>query len=87
MVLLLLFESMKIQKVDLKKNILVLDDFITSLDVANRTFMVKYLFDRFEGFQVVLLTHNIYFYNLVMHMINTYYVTSELWKNEKWKFA
>lgn len=86
-VLLLLFESMKIQKVDLKKNILVLDDFITSLDVANRTFMVKYLFDRFEGFQVVLLTHNIYFYNLVMHMINTYYVTSELWKNEKWKFA
>ena len=87
MVLLLLFESMKIQKVDLKKNILVLDDFITSLDVANRTFMARYLFKNFEGFQIVLLTHNIYFYNLVMHMINAYYSTNNMWKKEKWKFA
>jgi len=86
-VLLLVFESMKIQKDDSKKNILVLDDFITSLDTANRTFMARYLFKNFEGFQIVLLTHNIYFYNLVMHMINAYYRANNMWKKEKWKFA
>jgi energy-coupling factor transporter ATP-binding protein EcfA2 len=64
-------------------NILVLDDFITSLDVSNRTFIMKYIFDTFnDNFQIVLLTHNIYFYNLIMYLINEIYKSKE-----KWQFA
>ncbi len=84
-ILLLLFESIE---ADIsKKNILVLDDFITSLDVSNRTFMIKYIFDKFEDFQIVILTHNIFFYNLIMYIIYDIYNSNNKLKKEKWKFA
>ncbi len=86
-VLLLVFESIKKKKGIQKKNILVLDDFITSLDVANRTFMMKYIFDNFESFQILIFTHNIYLYNLIMYIINTLYQSNSFLNSQKWNCA
>lgn len=58
-----------------KKNIIVLDDFITSLDAANRAFVILYLFEmvaRDSAFQTILFTHNVSFYNLFRHYLNKY---------------
>lgn len=51
-------------------DLLVLDDFITSLDMPNRTLLVKYILSEFEGCQVFIFTHNIYFYNLICYLVN-----------------
>ena len=81
-VLLLILTSFKYAEDTTRKRILVLDDFITSLDIANRTFLMKYIFDNFAEFQIILLTHNINFYNLTQYLINDIYKT-----NPKWLFA
>lgn len=52
------------------KRLLVLDDFITSLDMANRTFLYRYISEKFDSFQIVILTHNTSFYNLCDHLIS-----------------
>jgi energy-coupling factor transporter ATP-binding protein EcfA2 len=78
-VLLLIFEAILISKDTDKTKILVLDDFITSLDMANRTFLVKYIFDNFEDTQKVILTHNVYFYNLIMYIANDIYQQRNNW--------
>jgi hypothetical protein len=70
-----------------KKRILVLDDFITSLDVANRTFLMRYIFDNFSEFQIVIFTHNVYFYNLIIYLVNDIYTQNEKLNKERWKFA
>lgn len=65
-----------------KYNILILDDFITSLDTANRTFIMRYLLDNFtENFQIFIFTHNIYFYNLITFLIE------ENYNSKKWHFG
>jgi energy-coupling factor transporter ATP-binding protein EcfA2 len=67
---------------DSKKKLLVLDDFFTSLDVANRTFLFRYISDHFSKYQVVILTHNIGFFNLCHYLI-----TDELHSsNGEWAF-
>jgi len=78
-VLLLVFESLLLSEQENKKKIIVLDDFITSLDMANRTFLMKYIFDKFDGYQKIILTHNIYFYNLIMYLANDIYCNKEEW--------
>jgi len=80
--LLLLFESIKKAQDNNKKRILVLDDFITSLDMSNRTFLMKYILENFEEFQIVIFTHNIYFYNLIMYLVNDIYK-----QKNKWQYA
>ena len=52
------------------KRILVLDDFITSLDMANRTFLYRCIVSRFKDFQILIFTHNTSFYNLCDHFIS-----------------
>lgn len=79
-ILLLLFESIKNATDEDKTKILVLDDFITSLDVSNRTFLMRYILDDFSGFQILIFTHNVYFYNLIMYLVNDIYKTSNDWK-------
>ncbi|WET69108.1 AAA family ATPase [Sphingobacterium sp.] len=70
-VLLVLLTAIELSKDPTKENkILVLDDFITSLDVSNRTFLIKLIIENFADTQVIILTHNISFYNLIMFMIN-----------------
>ena len=45
--------------------IIVFDDFVTSLDSANRAYVIKYILNNFEpSFQLLLLTHSAGFYNL-----------------------
>jgi energy-coupling factor transporter ATP-binding protein EcfA2 len=79
-ILLLLFESIKLAQNSTKKKILVLDDFITSLDISNRTFLMKYIFYTFSEFQLFIFTHNVYFYNLIMYMVNDIEKNSNRWK-------
>lgn len=58
-----------------KKNVLVLDDFITSLDATNRAFVLRFLFRAIKGqqsLQVLIFTHNVSFYNLTKYYIKKY---------------
>lgn len=52
-----------------QKKILVLDDFITSLDTANRSFLYQYITACFSSYQVIIFTHNTSFYNLCDHFL------------------
>lgn len=79
----LLFSAIEVCKNDAKKNILILDDFITSLDMANRTFLMKHILETFKDFQIVIFTHNVYFYNLIMYLINDKICVTA----KEWQFA
>jgi energy-coupling factor transporter ATP-binding protein EcfA2 len=79
-ILLVLFESIKHSVEANKTKILVLDDFITSLDISNRTFLVQYILKNFEDFQILIFTHNVYFYNLIMNILNVVTQTVANWK-------
>ena len=79
----LFFATIEVSKDSSKKNILILDDFITSLDMANRTFLMRYIFDTFKDFQILIFTHNIYFYNMIMYLINDKICET----NKAWQFA
>ena len=66
--LLLFFETVKLHKGSLpagKEKLVVLDDIVTSLDATNRIFLVNYLVRDFSDCQIVLLTHNVSFFNMV----------------------
>lgn len=76
----LLFSAIEVYKNTDRKNILILDDFITSLDMSNRTFLMKYILDTFEDFQICIFTHNVYFYNLIMYLVNEIYRKSDSWQ-------
>ena len=53
-----------------KKKLLVLDDFITSLDAGNRTFLVRYILQTFgDDYKKMIFTHNTSFYNLVLFVV------------------
>ena len=62
-----------------QKKILVLDDFITSLDTANRSFLYEYLTKCFKSFQIIIFTHNTSFYNLCDHFLNESPQEDKLW--------
>ena len=49
--------------------LLVLDDFLTSLDMANRKLIVQYILENFGDYQKIILTHNIQFYNLIIKLL------------------
>lgn len=76
----LLFSAIEVYKNIGRKNILILDDFITSLDMSNRTFLMKYILDTFEDFQICIFTHNVYFYNLIIYLVNDIYVRASKWQ-------
>lgn len=77
--LLLLFNSIRYVQIESEKKILILDDFITSLDVSNRAFLMRYILEEFSNFQIIILTHNINFYNLIMYLIKDIYKVSTNW--------
>jgi hypothetical protein len=82
-ILALFFSTIKVTKNDSKKNVLILDDFITSLDMSNRTFLMRYILETFKDFQIVILTHNVYFYNLITYLINDKICQT----TKEWQFA
>lgn len=79
-VLLVVFSSIK-QSAEgsNKKKILVLDDFITSLDAANRIILAKYVIETFSEYQLFLFTHNVSFFNLMYFLIHDYFKIESRW--------
>lgn len=62
---------------------LILDDFITSLDMSNRSFVARYLLENFQDYQIFIFTHNIHFFNLIKYMFD-----AEIIENANtWSFA
>lgn len=82
--LLLWFTSIQLMFDTTKKQLIILDDFITSLDAANRTYFVRYVLNHFSelpNIQVVILTHDFSFYNI------TSYIISEIeHRKREWNF-
>lgn len=78
-VLLVLLNSIISSKNADKSKVLVLDDFITSLDSSNRTFIIKYIFEKFQDTQIFIFSHNISFYNLIRYIINEIDNSSHKW--------
>jgi len=83
-VLLLIFVSIEFISNKDKKSIVVLDDFITSLDIANRTFILKYILETFntENYQLIALTHNLEFFNLIKYILTEKLVNTDT----KWQY-
>lgn len=54
---------------DLK--ILVIDDLLTSLDMANRKIITQYILEEFKEYQIIFLTHNLQFNNLIKKLLDT----------------
>lgn len=49
--------------------LLVLDDFLSSLDMANRKYIMQYILDEFKDYQKIILTHNLHFFNLIVKLL------------------
>lgn len=77
--LLIIFSYIKASSNEHKRRILILDDFITSLDVSYRITLIKYILDEFDGYQKIVFTHSPAFYNLFAYIINTKKRESSLW--------
>ena len=63
--------------------LLVLDDFLTSLDMANRKLIIKYILEEFKDYQKLILTHNLQFFNMVTKMIHLDSEDKKNWKIQK----
>lgn len=80
-ILLLITKSIGLLKESGKDNILILDDFVTSLDAVNRVAISKHIIAQLaKDYQLILLTHNISYYNLLMHIINNNIKTNDDWE-------
>lgn len=77
--LLVWFESIQLMFEGNKKKLLVLDDFITSLDAANRIYLVKYLISTFPNVQIIVLTHDYSFFNIVCYIIQQIELQEKNW--------
>lgn len=87
LILLIIYINIFILLADkMKLNLLVLDDFITSLDATNRAFVLEYIFDivgKDDSIQLFILTHNVSFFNLSKYYINNNLKFKE---REKWEY-
>lgn len=61
------------------KRVLVLDDVISSMDAANRTFFVQLLKEYFGDYQKVILTHSISFFNMAVYAFTIVYGQNDNW--------
>ena len=63
--ILLLLHIIQLASGNAPHKLLVLDDFVTSMDAANRAFIIKFIINKFcPSFQLFILTHSAGFYNL-----------------------
>lgn len=79
--LLIWFASVQLMLDKSKKRLIILDDFITSLDAANRTYLIRYLIEKFKEEQLVILTHDFSFFN-----VTSYIITHIERKDSNWTF-
>lgn len=70
---------------DTKIRILILDDIVNSLDVANRGLLIKYIFKEFPDGKVrkFVMTHNVSYYNLWTYYVNDFHAPT----SGKWLFT
>ena len=61
---------------------LVLDDFLSSLDMANRKYIMQYILDEFKDYQKIILTHNLHFFNVIIKLLKLNNVESD-WECKK----
>lgn len=61
----------KNQNLNSKLNLLILDDFLTSLDMSNRKLIIQYILDNFKDYQKIIFTHNIHFSNLIQNLLKS----------------
>ena len=74
------------KKYEIQQNefkLLVLDDFLTSLDMANRKLIIKYILEEFRNYQKIILTHNLQFFNMITKMIHLDSEDKKNWKVQK----
>lgn len=64
------FSLIKKYETENELKLLVLDDFLTSLDMANRKKIAHFIINQFNKYQMIILTHNIQFNNLLKRMID-----------------
>lgn len=77
--LLIWFSAVQLAEDKVKKHILVLDDFITSLDAANRAYVMRYILKTFENEQLVILTHDYSLFNITEFLIKHVFRKSNAW--------
>ena len=61
------------------ERVLVLDDVISSLDAANRTFFVELMKEYFDDYQKIILTHSVSFFNMADYSFSIAYRQKEKW--------
>lgn len=81
--LLIWFSSVQLIEDMNKRRIIVLDDFITSLDAANRAYMMRYLLKTFSTEQLIILTHDYSLFNLTVFLIEHVYYSKDKWNQYK----
>lgn len=81
--LLIWFTSIQLMEDTAKRRIIVLDDFITSLDAANRAYMMRYIFKTFTKEQLIILTHDYSLFNISTFLIDHVYHSSQQWNKYK----
>lgn len=59
----------------------IFDDIMSSLDLANRIILARTIINLGKTYQLLVMTHNVGFYNLVKHLSSIHKT------NESWKFA
>lgn len=62
--------------------LLVMDDIINSLDMANRGLVAKLIMTHFQDCQILLFTHNVSFYNLFSYAISNYNNRIGAWQKQ-----
>lgn len=64
------------------RKLLVMDDIINSLDMANRGLVAKFIMTHFQDSQILLFTHNVSFYNLFSYAISNYNNRTATWQKQ-----
>lgn len=57
------------EKKDNTFKLLVFDDFLTSLDMSNRNYIINYILKNFKKYQKIIFTHNLQFFNLIKNSL------------------
>ena len=62
---------------DNAKYFIVLDDVMSSLDLANRIILARIIISLGKEHQLLVMTHNVGFYNLIKHLSGTYNTSND----------
>lgn len=81
--LLIWFSAVQLHIDNNKKQLIVLDDFITSLDASNRSLMMHYVLTTFSSSQLIILTHDYSMFNITYYIIRHVLGQKEAWTQYK----